>query len=237
MNGGPGRPAIAFRRVTKDYVTDWRGRVQRALHEVDFEVPMGTICALVGPNGSGKTTVLKIAAGLTRCTAGHCEVTGRGRIAPDELDLPRYLTPREALVRIGRIDGLAAKAAEGAAECALDRLGLAGVMSRPLRELSKGMRQRVAVAQALVGDPEILLLDEPASALDPRATEQVAEVLRGERAAGHTVLVSSHFLAEIESLADGFVVLGEGRVLWSGTRERLGQCGGLRAVYLHAGGT
>jgi len=235
MNGlAPNAPAIAFRRVTKDYVTDWRGRARRALCEVDFEVGAGGICALVGPNGSGKTTLLKIAAGLTSCTAGSCRVGGRLGLAPDQLELPAYLTPREALTRIGRIDGLAAAPARAAAEQALARLGLADAMHRPLRELSKGLRQRVAVAQALLGEPEILLLDEPASALDPRAMEQLCGVLRSEREAGRTVLLSSHFLPQMEEVADQIVVLEEGRVLWCGRRDELAERGGLRAVYLEA---
>lgn len=233
MNGlAPNAPAIAFRRVTKDYVTDWRGRARRALREVDFEVGAGEICALVGPNGSGKTTLLKIAAGLTSCTAGSCEVGGRLGLAPDELDLPAYLTPQEALTRFGQIDGLASAPARAAAEQALVRLGLADATDRPLREFSKGLRQRVAVAQALLGEPEILLLDEPASALDPRAIEQLADVLRSEREAGRTVLLSSHFLPQTEEVADQFVVLDGGRVLWRGRRGELAERGGLRAVYL-----
>ena len=235
MNGGPSSgPAIAFRQVTKDYAVDWRGRLRRALDEVSFEVEPGSICALVGPNGSGKTTLLKIAAGVAAATAGTCWVAGRCGFAPDALDLPGYLTPREALVRIGLVTGASRDEAARAAEAALERAGLAAEADRRMAGFSKGLRQRVAVAQAWLGEPEVLLLDEPAAALDPCAAEALAEALQGERAAGRTVLFSSHFLPQVEEVADRFVVLEAGRVLWAGGRGEALAGGGLRARYREA---
>lgn len=237
-------PAVEIRALTKDYVTDWRGRTRRALEDVSFSVPRGGVCALVGPNGSGKTTLLKICAGLTRATAGQCTIAGAsaarateaGRIGyvADEAALPEYLTPRSALTKLGQIAGGRAPQLASEVERALEQTGLLADSNRKIRELSKGLRQRVALAQALVGTPEVLLLDEPAAALDPRALEQFATLVRHQRAAGRTVLLSSHFLPQVEELADQFVLLENGRVLFQGGRADVAMRGGLSAVYLEA---
>lgn len=222
--------AVEFRGVTKDYVTDWRGRRRRAVEGVDLVVRAGTVCALVGPNGSGKTTLLKIAAGLTAPSAGACMVRGRIGFAPDDLVLPVHLSAREALNRLALIVGCPV----GSVDDAVAAAGLGAEADRPMREFSKGWRQRAALAQAWLARPDVLLLDEPAAALDPRAARALAERLRAARAEGRTVVVSSHFLPQIEEVADQFLVLEGGRAVWSGTAEELRARGGLEAVYLEA---
>lgn len=242
MTPGPAAdpPAISLDRVTKSYVTDWRGRRHVALREVTLSVGRGRVCALVGPNGSGKSTLLRICAGLTGTDAGRCRVGGRPPGAPgwavgfvpDRLLLPAYHPVAAALLQLARLYGIADEAAESAVRAALREVGLEREAERRIGALSQGRRQRVAIAQALLGRPEILLLDEPGAGLDPRGLEQLAGVIRAQRAAGRTVLLSSHFLPQVERLADDVVLLEQGRVIFTGTQEDLAACGGLHSVYL-----
>lgn len=237
-------PAIEVRDVTKEFVIDWRGTRRRALERVSFSVAPGTVCALVGPNGSGKTTLLKICAGLTAATSGTCRLLGTsparagraGRLGyvADELALPGYFTARDVLVRLARVAGADAARAAREAEAALAQTGLAGEAERRVREFSRGMRQRLALAVTLLGDPAVLLLDEPAAGLDPRALLEFAAFVRAGRAAGRTILLSSHFLPQVEELADQFVVLDAGRRVYDGPRAELAARGGLSAIYLEA---
>ncbi|MBA4138839.1 MAG: hypothetical protein C0518_16160 [Opitutus sp.] len=236
--------AVEVRNLTKDFVTDWRGTRSRALDGVAFSVARGSVCVLVGPNGSGKTTLLKICAGLTRATDGSCAIAGQapcaagraGRIgfAADDTVMPNYLTARSALTKLAQVAGLDVERIPGAVASALDQTGASAHADRKWRELSRGQRQRVALAQALLGEPEVLLLDEPAAGLDPRALGQFVSLVRVQRAAGRTVLFSSHFLPQVEELADQFVLLESGRVLFDGGRTALAGRGGLNAVYLEA---
>jgi len=231
---GADRPLIAVRGLGKDYLLDWRGSRQQALVDVSVSVRRGSICALVGPNGSGKTTLLKLLAGLTAPTRGSCAVTATpGRVAyvPDESLLPGHFRVGELLQRLGRVYGLSPVALAGEVEAALRATGLEALAGRRVGELSKGVRQRVGLAQALLGGPELLLLDEPAAALDPHALARFAALLSAQRAAGRTVVLSSHFLPQIEALADQFVLLEHGRVLFQGDREEVAARGGLDAVY------
>jgi ABC-2 type transport system ATP-binding protein len=235
-------PAIRAESLVKDFFTDWRGHRWRALDGVDFTVPVGSVCGLVGPNGSGKSTTLKILAGLTRPNAGRAEILGRlgaeavrlGRVGylPDSPALPVHLTGCAFLVHLARLSGLTPGAARDAAGRALEGTDLAGSALRRISEYSKGMRQRLGLAQAVLNDPDVVLLDEPVSGLDPRATEQFGRIVRdlGERR--RTVLLTSHFLPQVEELCDQIILLERGRVLFSGEREEVRAAGGLHRLYL-----
>ncbi|MBA3849920.1 MAG: ABC transporter [Opitutus sp.] len=244
MTPGPAAepPAISLDRVTKSFVTDWRGRRQVALREVSLSVARGRVCALVGPNGSGKSTLLRICAGLTGIDSGLCRVGGvvagtPGCVVgyvPDRLMLPPCRTVGDLLAQLARLYGIPDGEAGFAVRAVLRDAGLEREAGRRIGALSLGQRQRVAIAQALLGRPGILLLDEPGAGLDPRALEQLADVIRAQRAAGRTVLLSSHFLPQVEQLAGDIVLLEQGRVLYAGRQDDLAARGGLRAVYLEA---
>ncbi len=236
--------AVSFAAVTKDYVTDWRGQRWRALDQVSFAVPVGALCAVVGPNGSGKSTVLKLGSGLTRASSGQCLVNGRtpavaqadgqiGYLAEDYM-VPAFFTGRDLLMRLAGVAGLNLPRASETAARLLATVGLQESGNRRVGDCSKGMRQRLGLAQALIGEPQLLLLDEPAAGLDPRAVENLTGIIRAQRDSGRTVVLTSHFLPQVEELCDHFVLLGRGRVLFTGSAAEVRQRGGLSQLYLEA---
>ncbi len=203
-----------------------------ALDGVDLEVRPGEIAALIGPNGSGKTTLLKLVAGFLRPDSGEVRVFGldparerpavmrRTRFAFAPPALFEALTAREHLVHLVGIGGGRAKASE--IERALETVGLADRADERVRAFSFGMRQRLALAQALVPVPELIVLDEPTDGLDPLAVLELREVLRRLRDEhGTAVLLSSHLLVEVEELVDRLLVLHEGRELFGGSPAEL----------------
>lgn len=234
-------PALEFAQVVKDYVTNWRGQRWRALAEVSFLVSPGSICALVGANGAGKTTVLKIAAGVTWPTHGRCTVMGcapseaaaAGRVGylPEHLGFPTHLTVRDVLAEsasflAGEVDPAAA------VREALEEVALIEIERQFVATLSRGQRQRLGLAQAMCGSPRLLLLDEPASALDPRGVIELGRWLEARRRSGATIVLSSHFLPQLEELCDQFVLLDRGRVALAASRDEVLAAGGLTKAFL-----
>jgi len=207
----------------EDLVFDYPGF--RALDGVSFSVEPHSITALVGPNGAGKTTLLNCMAGLALPAAG--------RVLLDDIDVHRV--PREAHAHMGyladffglyaeltvrrcldyraRAQGIASEGRAAAVQLAAERLGLADRLEQRAGELSRGLRQRLAIAQAIVHEPAVILLDEPASGLDPEARFGLAAVLRALRDEGMTLVVSSHILAELDDYSTHLLVLEQGRVL------------------------
>ena len=227
-------PLITVRGLAKAYAG------VQAVSDVDLVARPGEITGLIGPNGAGKSTTLKILLGLVAADAGSAEFDGRRyRDLPDPsgtvgavLDLagahPRT-TARDHLRTYaalggrppGRIDGL------------LARTGLAAVADRRVGGFSTGMRQRLALATALLGDPSALVLDEPSNGLDPAGIVWLRDTLRAYADAGGTVLLSSHQLSELQHTADRFVLIAAGEVAWSGDRAELAAAGGsLEKLYL-----
>jgi ABC-2 type transport system ATP-binding protein len=211
----------------------------------------GEVMGLLGPNGSGKTTVLRILTGYLRPSAGTARVAGRDVVddslecrrqvgyVPEDVPLYDWMTVREFLGFMARVKGIAARAAREAVARVIDRLALGPVGRMHIGKLSRGYRQRVAIAQALLNDPALLILDEPTNGLDPRQIIEVRELVR-TLAGGHTILVTSHILGEIEKVADRVAILLGGRLLAvhalraGGDRQRLrlrvrGAEGGVRA--------
>jgi ABC-2 type transport system ATP-binding protein len=222
--------------VVVDHLTKYYGR-RLAVDNVCFEVGNGEVLGLLGPNGSGKTTILRILTGYLHASAGRALVAGydvveqgleaRRRIGYVPEDVPLYpnMQVDEFLTFIGRLKGLGAKQLRDAVDAACTHLRLDGVRRLAIGKLSRGYRQRVAIAQALLNNPALLILDEPTNGLDPRQIIEVRELIRS-LSARHTILVTSHILSEIERVATRVAILLNGRLLTvqslhQGARPRL----------------
>lgn len=197
----------------------------RAVDGVTFSAPSGAVTALIGPNGSGKTTLLLMLAGLLRPDAGTARVGGfdivtenlaaRASVGwmPDSFGTWDALTCREILLTFASAYGLSPEAGRRRAASLFEQLHLTEFADRPARVLSRGQKQRLGLARALVHDPCVLLLDEPASGLDPRSRIELRDLLRDLAQEGKTVLVSSHVLSELEEVYDHAVFLSKGRTV------------------------
>jgi ABC-2 type transport system ATP-binding protein len=209
--------------IVVDQLTKWYGP-RLAVDRVSLEVGAGEIMGLLGPNGSGKTTILRVLTGYLRPSAGTARIAGfdvvddsllaRARVGYVPEDVPLYATMavREFLLFMARLKGLAGAHATAAVEAAIERLTLGDVRRVLIARLSRGYRQRVAIAQALLASPDLLILDEPTNGLDPRQIIEMRGIIRalaGER----TVIVTSHILGEIERVADRVAILLAGRLL------------------------
>ena len=210
--------AIIARGVSKRYGPTL------ALESLDLEIERGEVFGLLGPNGSGKTTFIRLLAGYLLPTAGHLEIDGcdsvrdtlraRARIGyvPEAAPVYGNMRVREFLTFMARLRGLPARQVGGAVDRVIDMLALGAVAHRPARVLSRGYRQRTALAQALVHEPEIVVLDEPTNGLDPRQIIEMRGLIRS-LAGRHTILMSSHILSEIEKTADRAGLLLDGKLL------------------------
>lgn len=215
--------ALRFEGVVKRYAR----KAPPALDNFSCRFPRGALCGLVGPNGAGKTTAFSLVGGFLRADEGRIELLGhegfdpwrlKGRlgILPQDADLGDRHTPRELLVHLGRLQGLSKPSASAEADRVLDLVNLEDRRDRRIGSLSHGMRRRVAVASALVGDPDLVLLDEPSAGLDPVQAQSLRQVLSHHRA-GQTLIVSSHNLDELERICDQVVMMDRGRVLRQGS--------------------
>jgi ABC-2 type transport system ATP-binding protein len=221
-------PAICIEELTKDYqVGFWRKRPYRALDRLSLEVQPGEIFGFLGPNGAGKTTTLKLLMQLIFPTAGRAEILGRPvgdvvarqRIGylPENPYFYDYLTAEELLQYFARLFGYSGNDATQRAARLLDRVGIGPERRRQqLRKYSKGMIQRVGIAQALLNDPEVIFLDEPMSGLDPLGRRDVRSLILDLRDQGRTVFFSSHILADAEALCSRVAVVAGGRLAASG---------------------
>jgi ABC-2 type transport system ATP-binding protein len=232
--------------IRAEHLTKRYGRGPASVQDVSFTCAPGTITGFLGPNGAGKSTTLRMIAGLTPPTSGTSSVDGvpyvslpnPGRVVGVMLDASAQhpgRTGRETLRLAGSLLGVP----DRAADAMLDRVGLAAAGGRRVRDYSLGMRQRLGIAQALLGDPLALVLDEPANGLDPEGIRWMRHLLREFAAGGGTVLLSSHLLREVEATADRLVVIGGGRIVAQGTlADLLGGRGvtvrGLEPAGLHA---
>ncbi|TDB77693.1 ABC transporter ATP-binding protein [Micromonospora sp. KC723] len=203
---------------------------RRVLRNVSFDVAAGRMTGFVGGNGAGKTTSMRIILGLLAPDAGqvswrNAPLTRQARrrfgYLPEERGLYPKMSAREQVIYLGRLHGMDAPAARRATDALLDRLGLAERGDDLLETLSLGNQQRAQVAAALVHDPEVLILDEPFSGLDPLAVDTVVAVLRERAATGVPVLFSSHQLDVVERLCDDLVIIADGTIRAAGSREQL----------------
>jgi ABC-2 type transport system ATP-binding protein len=222
-------PALAVRQLGKHY-----GRI-RALEGVDLEVADGELVGLLGPNGAGKSTLVKIACGLVRPSEGGAEICGARAGSPaarrslgylaELFRFPGWMSADELLLLHQRLAGSEGGAAERTD--LLELVGLSDARERRIEEMSKGMQQRLGIAQALVGAPPVLLLDEPTSALDPSGRRTVRELLERLRARGHAVLVNSHLLSEVELVCDRVAIISRGRLVAEGSPAELSRARGV----------
>jgi ABC-2 type transport system ATP-binding protein len=214
---------LQVKDLTKTFALGfWRKKVV-AVDNVSFDVRRGEVFGLVGPNGAGKTTTIKMLLGLIRPSGGQGQLLGheigsiesRRRVGylPEISYYYDYLTPEEILDFYGRLYGLDAKERARKVAELLDVVGLNKARGKPLRKFSKGMLQRVGLAQALLADPELVVLDEPQSGLDPLGRKEVSDLIIGLKDRGKTVFFSSHILPDVERICDRVAVMMEGRVV------------------------
>ncbi|MCW5559096.1 MAG: ABC transporter ATP-binding protein [Verrucomicrobiae bacterium] len=222
---------VAVRGLTKVFKDIWGRPKARAVDGVDFEIRRGEVFGLLGPNGSGKSTTIKILLGLLYQTSGYVEVLGRSprdiatkeRIGylPEESYLYRYLTAVETLNFYGHVFALNPDDRRLRTEQLLEMVGLKGTGTRRVGEFSKGMQRRLGLAQALINDPELIILDEPTAGLDPVGCREVKDVIQTLARRGKTILLSSHLLADVEDVCDRVVIYYGGRIQSSGPLHEL----------------
>ena len=224
--------AIETENLTKDFLVGfWRPRPYRALDGLTLSVEPGEVFGFLGPNGAGKSTTLKLLMQLIYPSAGQASILGRpaGDVAVRQrigylAENPYYydyLTAEEVLTYFARLFGIRGRDATARVARVLDEVGLGAERRMRLRRFSKGMLQRVGLAQALINDPEVLFLDEPMSGLDPLGRRQVRDLILQLRAKGTTVFFSSHILADAEALCSRVAILAQGRLATTGRISEL----------------
>ena len=220
-------PAIKIEELTKDYAIGfWRRRQYRALDRLTLEIEPGEVFGFLGPNGAGKTTTLKLLMQLIYPTSGRAEILGRpvGDVAmrhrigylPENPSFYDYLTAEELLNYFGELFGIDAADRRKRVSTLLDRVGIGAERRLQLRKFSKGMVQRVGIAQALLNEPDVIFLDEPMSGLDPLGRRDVRSLILELRDQGRTVFFSSHILADAEALCRRVAVVAGGRLAAAG---------------------
>jgi ABC-2 type transport system ATP-binding protein len=222
---------IETRKLTKVYRDFWGRRKKTALRALNLQIYRGEIFGLLGPNGSGKTTTIKLLLGLLFPTEGDAfvfqepaaEVRKNERIGylPEESYLYRFLNAEETLDFYGRLFDLAPSVRRQRAHDLIDMVGLSADKKRILKEYSKGMRQRIGLAQALINDPELVILDEPTSGLDPLGTRWMKDLILDLRSKGKTVLLCSHRLDDVQDVCDRIAILYDGELQELGNVQNL----------------
>src|SRR5438105_8429657 len=204
-----------------------------AVDHIDLEVGAGEIVGILGPNGSGKTTTILMLLGLTEPTSGHAEVAGfdplreplevkrRVGYLPDQVGFYDGLSARDNLAYTGRLAGLPRAEIDDRFAAAMDRVGLGEVGRDRVRTFSQGMRQRLGLAEVLMKRPSVAILDEPTTALDPHSTQEFLAMIRGLKADGTAVLLSSHHLDQVQSVCDRVALFNRGRIALSGSVTEL----------------
>ena len=224
-------PIVATTALTKVFRDFWRRTKVSAVAGLDLKVNRGEIFGILGPNGSGKSTTIKLLLGLLHPSSGTVSVLGtsprriatRSRIGylPEESQLYQQLTAAETLRFYGGLFGLKREVIRKRSGELLDMVGLAHAANRPVGEFSKGMARRIGLAQALINDPDLLVLDEPTAGLDPVGCRQIKDLLRALSARGKTILLSSHLMADVEDVCDRVVLLHNGQHLTEGAMNEL----------------
>lgn len=240
-------PAVSFSAVEKTYK---RPRLlgasyHTAVKDLSFELPAGCVTGLLGLNGAGKTTIMKLITGLLFPTAGKVRVFGHSPseaaakakvgFLPELPYFPPQVRPGEALAYYGRLSGLSGAVLARAVESSMSKTGLEPHAAKRVSEFSKGMLQRLGLAQALMHGPELLVLDEPVSGLDPLAIHDIRALLAGLNAEGRAVFLSSHSISEVEKLCSRVLIMVKGRLSRSVERAEWERShGGLEKIFVEA---
>ncbi|MDD5697187.1 MAG: ABC transporter ATP-binding protein [Victivallaceae bacterium] len=220
--------AVGLTKIFRDF---WNRPKARAVNDIDFEVREGEVLGLLGPNGSGKSTTVKMILGLLYPTAGALTVFGRSPNAveikknigylPEESYLYKHLTAMETLDFFGALFNLSKTERRQRSEQLLDMVGLSHVRRRPVGEFSKGMARRIGLAQAMINDPDLLILDEPTAGLDPIGCKEVKELILLLKKRGKTVLITSHLLSDVQDICDRAIILYGGKIRAEGALNEL----------------
>ncbi len=228
-------PALEFVDVTKTYRRWLGGQQVAALSRVSFSVAEGEVCAFLGPNGAGKTTSISILLGFLYADWGRIRVLGfepgdvrakrRIGFVPENFAFYKHLNAEKLLQFHARLAGVAEENAITLIRDLIAKVGLSGYDKLKIGRYSRGMVQRLGIAQSLLGDPELLILDEPTSGLDPSGRKEVRDVILSLKAAGKTIFLSSHLLSEVEQICDQAVIIDRGRVVRAGTMKTLLETG------------
>jgi ABC-2 type transport system ATP-binding protein len=225
-------PVIEIENLTKDFqIGFWKKRPVRALDHLHLSVEKGEVFGFLGPNGAGKTTTLKMLMSLIRPTSGTARILGEpaGSVGmhqrigylPENPYFYDYLTAEEFLSYVGRLFGIDRKTLNSKVDGLLENVGLAGASRLQLRKFSKGMIQRIGIAQAIINDPEVVFLDEPMSGLDPLGRREVRQVISSLKSRGVTVFFSSHILPDVEALCDRVAIMNRGKLQAAGALHEI----------------
>jgi ABC-2 type transport system ATP-binding protein len=235
---------VDISELRKTFVTGLRRRKVQAVRNVSFSVDEGEIFGVVGPNGAGKTTTIKMLTGLVRPDSGHAtifgrsarEIQGRSQLGylPEGPYFYEHLRVDELLRFYGNLFNIPRKTLDRRIEELIERVGLSHAIDRPIKKFSKGMRQRAGLAQALINDPRLVILDEPQSGLDPMGRKEVRDLIFDLKKQGKTVLFSSHILPDVEAVCDRIAVIHLGETREVGSLESL-VSRKVSAVEIHVG--
>lgn len=224
-------PAISIKDLTKDFPVGISGTKLRAVDNLNLEVQDNEIFGLLGPNGSGKSTTIKIVLGLLEPSVGACTIYGKPSqtvearrsvgFLPEAPYFYRYLSGRELVGYYARLCGVAKADLDEAVESVIELVGMKEAAHRRVGTYSKGMLQRIGLAQAIVHDPQLVILDEPTAGVDPLGSAAIADIVRELKSRGKTILLSSHLLAQIEGLCDRVAILHRGKLVREGRIDEL----------------
>jgi len=229
-------PVLAVEGLHKTFHIGFLRKRVQAVRGIDFAVRRGEFFGLLGPNGAGKTTTIKMMLRLIFPTQGRIrlfdreahDVDAMRRVGymPENPYVYQYLKPLEFLDLCGRLMGMSRRDRQQRSEEMVSTVGLAGAVDRPIGKFSKGMMQRIGLAQALLHDPELLILDEPMSGLDPIGRKEIRDLLLEQHARGKTLLFTSHILTDVEKLCDRVAIMDHGKIAAEGTLSELLGAGG-----------
>ncbi len=224
-------PAITIRNLTKVYPIPFRRERVTAVHDLSLTVEPGQVYGLLGPNGSGKSTTMKIVLGLVPATRGSTEIFGRDStlvesreevgFLPENPYFYKYLTGEETLLFYGRLCGIKKAVLKDRAKELLKLVGLENAANRRLGGYSKGMLQRIGLAQALIQEPRLLVLDEPTAGVDPAGSREIRDLILDFKSRGITILLCSHLLGQVQEICDRVGILHRGRLVREGKLEDL----------------